>query len=375
MFTILIIDDDLAVLQLLKRTLKAQGYDIIIAENGADGLQKAKDFSPALIICDWLMPGLNGLEVCRQIKSMPALSSTFFILLTSLDSLEAKVIGLDTGADDFLSKPIQMMELQARVRAGLRLYQLNQDLQKQKQLLESELQEAADYLRSILPDPVTQSSVSIDWRFIPSRQLGGDCFDYYWLDADHLVFYLLDISGHGMRAALPALSVINLLRNKNHPQIDYYRPSSVLVTLNKIFQITQNNDKYFTIWYGVYQKSKSEIVYASAGHPPAILFSPQKLSKNIKVNLLKTPGIPIGMFPETQYINYSCQVAKSSIFYLFSDGMYEIHQLNQDIWGLDALISLFQENFDLDQIILALLAVNKSNIFSDDLSLMKIIFH
>ena len=76
MFTILIIDDDPAVLQLLKRTLKLQGYDIIIAENGTEGLQKAIDFRPSLIICDWLMPGLNGLEVCRQIKSIPELSST-----------------------------------------------------------------------------------------------------------------------------------------------------------------------------------------------------------------------------------------------------------------------------------------------------------
>lgn len=172
MAQILIIDDDSTTQLLLERTLIMQGYDITLASDGEEGLIKAKAIRPALIICDWIMPRKNGLEVCIQIKSTPELSTTFFILLTSLDSVEDRVKGLDAGADDFLCKPIEMHELKARVRAGLRLHQLSRDLQSQKQILEDELAEAADYVSTILPEPLQHPSLTIDACFIPSRQLG-----------------------------------------------------------------------------------------------------------------------------------------------------------------------------------------------------------
>lgn len=199
---ILIIDDDRIIQLVIKHALQEQGYEIILANNGVKGLELAYKHSPALIICDWQMDDIDGLEVCRKIKSEPSLSTTFFILLTSRKAVEDRVEGLDTGADDFLSKPIEINELNARVRAGLRLYQMNQQLQKlaqdlqlQKHLLEAELNEAADYVKSLLPQPMS-GLIIINSRFLPSRQLGGDCFDYYWLDENHLVIYLLDVSGH-----------------------------------------------------------------------------------------------------------------------------------------------------------------------------------
>ena len=179
MVHILVIDDDSITQVLLKRTLEKQGYEVAIASDGKEGLAKAKQIRPALIICDWIMPQMDGLEVCRQIKAMPELSTTFFILLTALGSVENRVQGLNEGADDFLCKPIAMHEITARVRSGLRLHEMSRDLQKQKQLLETELAEAADYVRSILPQPLQHSGLNIDMRFIPSTELGGDSFDYF----------------------------------------------------------------------------------------------------------------------------------------------------------------------------------------------------
>ena len=149
MFQILVIDDDPAVQILLKRMLEKQGYEVVAVSNGENGIAQAIVSRPALIICDWLMPGLSGLDVCRYIKKDPNLSTTFFILLTSLDSVADRVKGLDAGADDFITKPIEQNEMQARVRAGLRLHQMSQDLKAQKQILEAELSEAADYVRSL----------------------------------------------------------------------------------------------------------------------------------------------------------------------------------------------------------------------------------
>ena len=378
MFKILVIDDDTVIRELLRRTLKKQGYDVSVASNGEEGIEKAQLLRPALIICDWIMPGLSGIEVCRQVKANSALSTTQFFLLTSLGSISDRVKGLDAGADDFISKPLEMNELYARVRAGLRLHQLSQDLQTQKQLLERELAEAAEYVQSLLPEP-SLAPLKIESKFIPSRQLGGDCFDYFWLDSDYLSIYLMDTAGHGLRATLPSISVLNLLRSRTLPNLDYYQPSDVLRALNNTFQMSYQNDKYFTIWYGVYNQVTRKLTYASAGHPPAILLSGDR--KNLQVQRLKTPGMPVGMFLEAEYIDETCEIKDPSDLYVFSDGVYEIHKPDGSLWSLDAFIRLLADsNFDrhnsshLNDIFDAIRALNSYDPFDDDFSLLKVHF-
>ncbi|MGK7953915.1 MAG: PP2C family protein-serine/threonine phosphatase [Crocosphaera sp.] len=378
MVQILLIDDDLSIRLLLERTLKRQGYDVVCVGEGEEGLIKAKELHPAMIICDWVMPGMSGLEVCRQVKSIPDLATTFFILLTALGSVEDRVKGLDAGADDFLCKPIEMNEFIARIRAGLRLHQLSQDLTEQKRLLEAELAEAAEYVSSILPEPLEHPCLSIDSRFLPSSQLGGDGFDYFWLDNDHLALYLLDVSGHGLRAALPALAVINLLRSQNLSQVNYYQPNQVLTGLNKTFQMTDTNDKYFTIWYGVYNCKNRELIYASAGHPPAVLLTLNSEEEPLE-NSLKTPGLPVGMFPEAKYINKSLFIDSSCKLYIFSDGIYEIEQEDGSILGLENFLPMIQDyqkqkSSNLDQLIDRLKSCNFKDKFDDDLSIIEVSF-
>jgi phosphoserine phosphatase RsbU/P len=377
MFQILVIDDDISIQTLLKRMLEKQGYQVVVASNGEEGIAQAIAYQPALVICDWIMPGLNGLEVCKRMKNDPKLSTTFFIFLTSLDSIADRVKGLDAGADDFISKPIEQNELKARVRAGLRLHQLSQDLHNQKLLLEAELAEAAEYVRSLLPLPSTEP-FSIDSRFIPSRQLGGDCFDYYWLDSDYLAIYLLDTAGHGLKAALPSISVLNLLRSRALKGLNYYQPSAVLNALNQTFQMNYQNDKYFTIWYGVYNRLTRQLTYASAGHPPAILIS-GKSPKKPEIQLLKTPGMPVGMFPETKYVDGYCQIDSASTLYIFSDGAYEITKSDGTLWSLEAFMQILvslQHTIDrqLDQLLSYLIALNSKEAFDDDLSILQINF-
>ncbi|MCC0175479.1 SpoIIE family protein phosphatase [Waterburya agarophytonicola K14] len=376
MAKILIIDDDFTTQLLLERTLNMKGYDIILASDGEEGLIKAKAIRPALIICDWIMPRKDGLEVCSQIKSIPELSTTFFILLTSLDSVDDRIKGLDAGADDFLCKPIEMNELTARVRAGLRLHQLSRDLQNQKQLLETELAEAAEYVSTILPEPLQHPSLNIDACFIPSRQLGGDSFDYFWLDDRHLVFYLLDVSGHGLRASLPSLAVVNLLRSRGLSNVNYHRPDTVLSGLNKAFQMSDRNDKYFTIWYGVYDRQNRSLTYSSAGHPPAILFTSTNRSLERR---LKTPGVPVGMFPDIKYVSNSCQIDCNSSLYVFSDGLYEVEQQPNSPWGLDRLINLLKKyqqtpERDLQRLLQYIRTWHPNFQFEDDLSILQIDF-
>jgi sigma-B regulation protein RsbU (phosphoserine phosphatase) len=384
---ILIIDDDPITRMVLKKTLLGQGYAVTEAQTGEEGMIQAKQLHPALIICDWQMSGMDGLAVCHQIKSDPALSTTFFILLTARTAVADRVEGLNTGADEFLSKPIEVSELQARVKAGLRIYQSAKDLQKlaqdlhaQKQALETELTEAAEYVRSLLPLSI-DGTVAIASRFLPSKQLGGDCFDYYWIDSDFLVMYLLDVSGHGLKAALPSVVIQNTLRSQSLPRVNFYRPDHVLKALNETFQMEKQNECYFTIWYGVYNQPKRQLTYASAGHPPAILMTngaSDRLVSTPEVKQLKTCGFPIGMLPDATYTSQSCKVEQNSTLYIFSDGIYEIKQPDGDFWSLDGFIELLMKysvtvgSEGLDQILQHVQTIGGSSIFEDDCSLLQV---
>jgi sigma-B regulation protein RsbU (phosphoserine phosphatase) len=389
MTQILVIDDDPTIRLVLTKALQKQGYKVTVAKNGQEGIEQAQRLRPALIISDWMMPLMDGLQVCRWVKANPELSATFFILLTARGEIEDRVIGLDTGADEFLSKPIEMNELNARVRAGLRIHQLNQDLQKlnqdlqsKQQILQADLADAADYVQSLLPSTFEGEPVSVKAKFIPSKQLGGDCFDYYWLDPDRLVIYLLDVAGHGVGPALLSVLVLNLLRSRSLPDTNFSQPNEVLNALNQYFQLNHQRsayvDKYFTIWYGVYHRVKRRLVYASAGHPPAVLLS-GKPPATTQVKKLKTPGLPIGMFPEAEYICDSCDIDTSSTLYIFSDGVYEISQPDGTLWGMDAFIDLAAhcrqtQTADVDHLLNYIRKISSKDTLEDDLSLLQINF-
>ncbi|MCU0527458.1 MAG: SpoIIE family protein phosphatase [Elainella sp. Prado103] len=378
MSKILIIDDDPVIRIILETTLQEQGYDVRSVESGEAGLATAIQWQPALVICDWLMPGLDGLTVCRQLKAQVH-ATPFFILLSSRSELDDRVRGLDAGADDFLTKPIEIVEMLARVRAGLRLYQSAQqlqqlaaDLQRQKQHLEAELAEAAEYVTSLLPKPMT-GVVTSQAVFVPSKQLGGDCFDFYWLDPDYLMFYLLDVSGHGLGSALLSVSIQNLLRSQALPGINFYRPEDVLRGLNDIFQMNDQNPRYFSLWYGIYNRVQNRLTYASAGHPPAILLAGQNPPQ---IQSLKTRGAPVGMMADTKYVSAQCQIELPSTLFLFSDGAYDFQR--HQPWSLDRLIELLVDHHRYETALASLPAEIQTCVaidsFEDDLSILQFQF-
>jgi sigma-B regulation protein RsbU (phosphoserine phosphatase) len=173
------------------------------------------------------------------------------------------------------------------------------------------------------------------------------------------------------------VAVLNLLRSRAIPNINYHQPSDVLRSLNTTFQMSYQNDKYFTMWYGVYNRSKHELVYASAGHPPAVLVSAN--GGKAQAKRLKTPGMPVGMFPEAEYLDNSCNIEAASTLYIFSDGVYEIHQPDGSIWGLDAFTDLLtayngKTANELDQVLKYVQDLNAKAAFDDDWSLLKVNF-
>jgi two-component system alkaline phosphatase synthesis response regulator PhoP len=117
---ILIVDDEVDALTALKVALESDGYNVIEALDGFEGISKAKSETPDVILLDIMMPGMDGFEVCRRLKSDPQLSSIPVIMLTAKGEVDDKVEGLEMGADDYVTKPFNLKELKARIKSVIR---------------------------------------------------------------------------------------------------------------------------------------------------------------------------------------------------------------------------------------------------------------
>jgi two-component system response regulator MprA len=149
MATVLIADDDRKIIDMLRRTLAYEGYQVLTASDGLEALAKAQTHRPDVIVLDWLMPKLDGVEVARRIR---AVDSTPILMLTARDAIEDRVEGLDSGADDYLVKPFAPAELLARIRALLRR-------------TEGTANERASSYADLYLDPVTRETRRGERRF------------------------------------------------------------------------------------------------------------------------------------------------------------------------------------------------------------------
>ncbi|MBN1516020.1 PP2C family protein-serine/threonine phosphatase [Candidatus Sumerlaeota bacterium] len=183
----------------------------------------------------------------------------------------------------------------------------------------SDMRRAVHYVQSLLPDPLDELEIKTDWCFVPSYALGGDSFGYHRLDENHLAFYLLDVSGHGVSSAMHSVSVLNMLRLETLQRADFHDPAAVLGELNRHFGMQDHNQLYFTIWYGVYRFDTRTLDFASGGHPPGLLLS----AAGDSVEQLTSDGMAIGFMKEFQYQSRSIELAPDARIYLYSDGVTE----------------------------------------------------
>ncbi|MEB3175114.1 MAG: SpoIIE family protein phosphatase [Cyanobacteriota bacterium] len=387
MTDIFILDENLPQQRRLQRLLVGAGFRVAVFDDADTALQQAPLLEPSLIICGAEVGGRAGARWSREFKALTAVSPLFF-LLSEPRHPQGGNAPTETGVDDLLIDGAPISEWLLRVRKGLEIHHLQRELQtqkrdfeRQKHRFELELREAADYVCSVLPQPLQWETprlkLEVNHCFVPCQQLGGDGFDYTLIDENkYLVVYLLDVAGHGLRAALPSISVINLLRSKKLKQVDFHRPSSVLLELNQVFQTNTINDKYFTIWYGVIDLEAQTLTYASAGHPPALLLS-QNPEGEVIEERLSTQGFPVGVFPDTFYEEKTIQLKTCSSLYLFSDGLYEVDKGNGAYLGFESFTQLLRQYHQsprrsLGDLLQLLQENSQQPAFEDDLSLIQI---
>ncbi|WP_293307995.1 PP2C family protein-serine/threonine phosphatase [Mycolicibacterium sp.] len=219
--------------------------------------------------------------------------------------------------------------------------------------------------------------VRVSSRYVPSRELGGDCFDHTWVDDEHLVVYLIDVSGHGIAPALLSVSVHNLLRSGTIPLATLLSPERVLAELNAKFQMDQHGENYFTMWYGVYESSTRTLRYASAGHPPALALTVEDGA--VTTTKLATQSMPLGMFSDTEFTCDDYIVPPDGQLVLYSDGAFEL-PMPEGNASLDAFIGLCAEfaatpDWTVDELISTLQSLTTGGLFADDCSLIQLRFH
>jgi len=203
------------------------------------------------------------------------------------------------------------------IRAQHELLETKTQLITAQTQLAHELAEAATYVKSLLPAPL-DGPIRTDWQFVSSSALGGDFFGYRWLNDDRLAIYLLDVMGHGVGAALLSTSVESVLRGGPIANLALDDPAAVIGALNNAFPMEQNDGRFFTMWYGVYDRHDRSLVYTNAGHPPPLMFHGSEVSK------LGATDLIVGLMPDWQFQAKRVPVSDGSRLYLYSDGAYEV---------------------------------------------------
>ena len=209
----------------------------------------------------------------------------------------------------------------AKVAAEQRAQEITQAydiLQSTQEALNAELAGAVDYVFSLLPGPITEERVAAEWFMTTSAQLGGDGLGYHWMDRERFAFYLLDVSGHGVKSALLAVSIIDTLGTCGLADTDWNDPGAVLRALNRVYFSQSRDHLYFTIWYGIADLASGMLRYAGGGHPPAVI-----RAARCKNHTLPASGPPVGCFANAKYPTVEIPLRFPTDVYLFSDGVFE----------------------------------------------------
>lgn len=378
---VLLVDDQPIVGETVRRMLAGEpGVQFRFCPDPAAAIDTAVEFKPTVILQDLVMPDIDGLQLVKFFRAHSATRDVPLVVLSSKEEAATKAKAFALGANDYMVKLPDKLEVIARVRYHSRGYiallernEAYRALAEKQRELAAEVNRAARYVRSLLPKPLTDGPVKIDWKFVPSTQLAGDMFGYHWIDPDHLAIYLLDVSGHGVGSALLAVSAANVIANHGLPGVDTREPGPVLTKLNEMFQMDRQDEKYFTIWYGVFRPSDRQLAYCNAGHPPAML------QADGTTHELDADGPAVGMAPGMTYDTRTLPVPAGATLLVFSDGVFEVEKADGSMWAwsdfADHIKLEIARGGDIsDRLHLFIRELGNSEVLADDFSIVRVQF-
>ena len=359
---ILVVDDTAANRDMLSRRLERQGFDVRSAEDGETALRLMSRADPPfdLVLLDVMMPGINGLDVLKAVRGRWDPTQMPVIMATAKDASHDVVEALELGANDYVTKPLDFPVVMARVRTQLSLRsaveqirvlekgleQRNAELQVANTRMRSDLDAAAKVQAALLPVAAPEvPGYRVGWRFKPSAWLAGDILNVFRLDDRHVGLYLLDVSGHGVAAALLSVTVSRFLSPARDPASllwwredtgNHYRlesPASVAARLNQRFPFDDKTGQYFTLVYGLLDLQTHRLRYVSAGHPGVI-----HVPRGESGRLIEVAGYPIGVGTEA-YDEHEVRLSPGDRLFIYSDGVPEAMDAADTPFGHERLLA------------------------------------
>jgi sigma-B regulation protein RsbU (phosphoserine phosphatase) len=368
--SLLVVDDNADSRAALAHLLEGHGYTVKQGGGGRHALKLLAEGKVDLVLLDVMMQDLNGLEVLEIVRASYSAAELPVIMATARDQSDDIVRALRLGANDYVTKPLDLRVLLARIQTQLSLKRaveqvrrLEQNLARQNKELEAaniqlraanlqmeqDLEAAARIQQAFLPPPsLDVPGVDVAWLYKPCAQLAGETLNVFRLDHRHVGVYVLDVSGHGVAAALLAATLSHVISPRAEPgslllgpagNSAGYRPvqpAEVADALNERFPLDPVKEQYFTLIYGVLDVATGEFRYVSAGHP-----GPTYIPASGSAKMLKEPGLPVGV-GKGVYAGRSIQLRPGDRLYLYSDGLFEAMNGEHELYGTGRLLQALE---------------------------------
>lgn len=356
---VLVVDDSRAQRHMVSMQLRRWGYRVSECENARLALDLCRSSDIDIIISDWMMPGLTGLEFCREFRGLDRESYGYFILLTSKSETTEIADGLEAGADDFLTKPVASSELRARLRAGERMLAMQAELlaknkvivstlvelQKLYDSLDRDLIEARKLQQTLIRDRVRDygwSRASLILR--NSGRVGGDLVGSFRVGEDRVVVYSIDVSGHGVASAMMTARLAGFLTGSSPEQNLAFQtgpegehillpPAAVVDRFNRLMLEEIQAEQYFTMAFAVIDRATGRMDLVQAGHP-----HPMLIHRDGRVQKLGHGGLPVGLVDGARYDQITTRISPGDRLVLVSDGFTECPLPDGRDFGEDGLI-------------------------------------
>jgi serine phosphatase RsbU (regulator of sigma subunit) len=391
---IVVIDDNAGDVQLVRRVLERQGYEVAAAHSGEEGLQIVAETVPDCVVVDYRMPGMDGYEVARRMKAEPRLENIPVLMLTGADSSQHVVSGLDAGADDFVTKGSDTDVLLARLRALLRVKAYRDRIVEQSEQLRKLYEELSHKSDKILalnqrmskdmeiarrvqealvpPRTFRAERIEIESAYIPSETLSGDFYDYFLQD-DHVYLFVADVSGHG----LPAAILVSLLKSYIHTEAEGSPSLSELMTRLNDFLFSASLPSQFATAQLFRVDRDRNLRYCNAAHPSFLLFQTAKGHTEV----VERPGNLLGAMPNKEFEEYSLPIEPGDTLFAYTDGLTDRCNDEGEFYSIDRVAAVLESraSASLSEVYHAILedvsSFRATEEFKDDIAFVVSRFH
>ena len=321
---ILVVDDDAMSRRVLGQLLRAAGYNCRVCQDGDEALDSIHERPPSVLLLDFDMPGPNGAEVLRRLRSDedPAVAQIPAIMLTAHGSEQSEVSCLQAGADDFVTKPVNSSVLRARIETQLRLRSMrrqlerqNDELEKWRRDLERDLAAARLTQRSLIPQkPLLLPGWQIATCYRPVIQVGGDIYGWLRMKDGRVLFWIADGTGHGAAAAL-LTTLAKLLFQ--YGSMDHNSPASLMEGVDNDFRSIFGARSFMTAMCVALDPATGQAQVVGAGHPPLLVVRHDGTTKSI-------PSVapPLGLIKRPAFNETAVGLEPGDAFLLYTDGLF-----------------------------------------------------